>query len=77
MLVSSILLSVFFNAGYRRGNAEDSVDINQISGAIINCAMYFHSRLGAGQLEEPYKQCLAYELRKSGFNVLVVHSLPV
>jgi hypothetical protein len=77
MLVSSILLSVFFNAGLRRGNAEESVDINQISGAIINCGMYVHSRLGPGLLEEPYKQCLAYELRKRGFNVLVEHPLPV
>ena len=77
MLVSSILLSVFFNAGLRRGNAEDFVDINQISGAIINCGMYVHSRLGPGLLEEPYKQCLAYKLRKRGFYVLVEHPLPV
>jgi hypothetical protein len=39
--------------------------------------MYVHSRLGPGLLEEPYKQCLAYELRKRGFNVLVEHPLPV
>ena len=77
MLISSILLSVFFNAGLRRDNAEDFVDINQISGAIINCGMCVHSRLGPGLLEEPYKQCLAYELRKRGFNVLVEHLLPM
>ncbi len=39
--------------------------------------MYVHSRLGPGLLEEPYKQCLAYELRKRGFHVFVEHPLPV
>ncbi len=53
------------------------MEINQISGAIINAAMHVHSALGPGLLEEPYKHCLAYELKKRGFNVLAEVELPV
>jgi len=53
------------------------MEINQISGAIINSAMTVHSTLGPGLLEEPYKQCLAYELRRRGFAVDLEYALPV
>jgi len=32
------------------------MELNQISGAVINVAMRVHSVLGPGLLEEPYKQ---------------------
>lgn len=53
------------------------MELNEISGAIINAAMQVHSALGPGLLEEPYKQCLAYELRLRGFRVALEYELPV
>ena len=53
------------------------MELNQISGAVINAAMRVHSVLGPGLLEEPYKQCLAYELRQRGLKVDVELELPV
>ena len=46
------------------------MEINEISGAIVNSAMAVHSALGPGLLEEPYKHCLALELRMRGFLIL-------
>jgi len=53
------------------------VEINQISGAVINAAMKVHSALGPGLLESAYEACLIYELRKDGPNVKSQLSLPV
>jgi GxxExxY protein len=53
------------------------VEINQVSGAIINAAMKVHSALGPGLLESAYEACLIYELRKGGFNVKSQVHLPV
>jgi GxxExxY protein len=44
-----------------------SLRVNQVSGAIISCAMDVHSVLGPGLLESAYQGCLAHELRKRGF----------
>jgi GxxExxY protein len=40
--------------------------VNQVSGAIVSCAMHVHSVLGPGLLESAYQGCLAHELRKRG-----------
>jgi GxxExxY protein len=53
------------------------MELNDISGAIVNSAMLVHSELGPGLLEEPYKQCLAYELTRRGFKVIIEPELPV
>ena len=53
------------------------MELNDISGAIVNSAMLVHSELGPGLLEEPYKQCLAYELKSRGFKVVIEPELPV
>lgn len=53
------------------------MELNDISGAIVNSAMLVHSELGPGLLEEPYKQCLAYELTRQGFKVIIEPELPV
>ena len=53
------------------------MEINQVSGAIINAAMKVHSALGPGLLESAYEACLIYELRKGGFNVKSQVPLPV
>jgi GxxExxY protein len=47
------------------------MQINQISGAIINAAMNVHAALGPGLLESAYEACLIFELRKHGFDVVV------
>jgi GxxExxY protein len=46
------------------------VQINDITGAIIELAIEIHRRLGPGLLESVYRKILAYELRKRGFEVL-------
>src|SRR5258708_4304114 len=54
-----------------------SLRVNQVSGAIVSCAMHVHSVLGPGLLESAYQGCLAYELRKRGFDVASQVGLPV
>jgi len=46
------------------------LEINDITGAIIETAIEIHRRLGPGLLETVYRKVLAYELRKRGFDVL-------
>jgi len=41
-------------------------DINEISGKIIGSSFKVHSFLGPSLLESSYKECLFYELTKSG-----------
>lgn len=53
------------------------MELNQISGAIIDSAMKVHTALGAGLLESAYEVCLVHELRKRGFNVQAQLALPV
>ncbi|HEY3926880.1 MAG TPA: GxxExxY protein [Candidatus Koribacter sp.] len=52
-------------------------EVNEITGAIIGCAMKVHSVLGPGLLESAYEACVAHELGKSGFEVQVQVGLPV
>src|SRR5260370_32389360 len=54
-----------------------SLRVNQVSGAIVSCAMHVHSVLGPGLLESAYQGCLAHELRKRGFDVATQVGLPV
>lgn len=59
------------------GTQEEIMDINQISGSIIDSAMRVHSALGPGLLESAYEACLLHELRKREFNVLSQVTLPL
>jgi len=54
-----------------------SFRVNQVSGAIVSCAMHVHSVLGPGLLESAYQGCLAHELKKRGFNAASQVGLPV
>ena len=38
---------------------------DRLSNQIIGCAIEVHKNLGPGLLESTYKQCLAYELKRS------------
>ena len=53
------------------------MDVNQVSGAIVNAAMKVHSALGPGLLESAYEACLLHELRQLGLKVQAQVSLPV
>ena len=52
-------------------------DINQLTEAIIGAAIEVHKRLEPGLLESAYRVCLAYELRKRGFEVVTEKPIPV
>ena len=53
------------------------MDLNEVSGEIIDSAMNVHSALGAVLLESVYEACLAHELRKRGLEVETQVALPV
>ena len=52
-------------------------EVNQITEGIIGAAIEVHKRLGPGLLESAYRICLAYELRKRGFEVVEEQPVPV
>ncbi|HEU4994446.1 MAG TPA: GxxExxY protein [Gemmatimonadaceae bacterium] len=63
-------------------NAEGAEDaeqglINRLTDTTIGGAVRVHSELGPGLLESAYIACLAYELRKCGFDVQKQVTLPV
>jgi len=53
------------------------MDINDVTKKILDAAFKVHSKLGPGLLESAYKSCLAYELRKSGFDVQEEKPVPL
>ncbi len=53
------------------------MELNKISGAIVDAAMKVHSSLGPGLLESAYEACLKYELEKRGLSVSQQVGLPV
>lgn len=53
------------------------MDIDQITGAILDSAFKVHSALGPGLLEGVYEKCLAHELSKRGLKTERQVFLPV
>jgi GxxExxY protein len=53
------------------------VELNQISGAVLDSAMKVHTALGPGLLESTYEVCLAFELADRGLQVRTQVALPV
>jgi len=53
------------------------MELNELTHAIIGAAIEVHRRMGPGLLETVYRKCLAYELRKRGFEVVEEHPIPV
>ena len=53
------------------------MNLNEISGAVIDAAMKVHTALGPGLLESAYEGCLAHELGKRGHRVGKQVTLPV
>ena len=53
------------------------MELNEITGQLIDAAMKVHTALGPGLLESAYEACLAYELRQRGLRVETQVTLPV
>lgn len=53
------------------------MEINDITGQIIDAAIKVHTALGPGLLESAYEACLAHELRKRGLKIDVQRELPI
>src|SRR5262245_58419916 len=53
------------------------MEINEITGMIVRCAIKVHRELGTGLLESAYQSCLNYELNEAGLNVQQQLSLPL
>ena len=45
------------------------MEIDQITGSIVDAAMKVHTVLGPGLLESVYEKCLKHELTKRGLRV--------
>jgi len=50
-------------------NTEQINHVNEITRKIIGAAYKVHSNLGPGLLESSYKECLYYELFRSGMYI--------
>ncbi len=50
---------------------------DELSNIVIGLAIKVHTALGPGLLESVYRECLYYEISKSGFRVEKEKSLPV
>ncbi|MDA8378351.1 MAG: GxxExxY protein [Planctomycetia bacterium] len=53
------------------------MDINDVSGQIVDATMKVHSALGPGLLESAYEGCLIHELSRRGLQALSQQILPV
>ena len=53
------------------------MDINDVSGQIVDAMMKVHSALGPGLLESAYEGCLIHELSRRGLQALSQQILPV
>ena len=53
------------------------IEENEISRIVLDCAYKVHTKLGSGLLEKVYRECLAYELKKCGLNVVQEKPFPV
>jgi GxxExxY protein len=50
---------------------------DELSRAVIGCAIEVHRVLGPGLLESAYEECLCYELSRAGFRFARQTALPV
>lgn len=53
------------------------MEINEISGIIVDRSINIHRALGPGLLESVYQRVLTYELRKAGLEIETEVSVPV
>ncbi len=53
------------------------MELNELSGIIVDAAMKVHTILGPGLLEHPYQACLKHELIQRGLSVLSEVAMPI
>ena len=53
------------------------MDVNVVSGAVVDAALKVHRQLGPGLLEGAYEACLKHELCKQGISAISQVELPV
>ncbi|HSY77185.1 MAG TPA: GxxExxY protein [Bacteroidia bacterium] len=53
------------------------MEADKITGAIIGCAIEVHKALGPGLLETAYEECLAFELKNAGLDIVRQQPVPV
>ena len=53
------------------------IEINFVSGQVVDAAMKVHTILGPGLLESAYEACLVHELQKRGLRVQSQVAMPV
>jgi len=61
----------------KKEDSQRNLEGNQITSSIIGKAIEVHRELGPGLLESAYKECLYYELTKSGLIVEREKALPI
>ena len=61
----------------RHREHREELEAKQLTQVIVGAAIAVHKRLGPGLLESAYRACLAYELRKRGFDVIEEKPVPV
>ena len=49
---------------------KEKLELNQLTEAIIGAAIEVHRQLGPELFESVYRKCLAFELRKRGYEVI-------
>ncbi len=57
------------SGGGSRGGAETRRELDEVTGAIVDCAVKLHQNLGPGLLESVYEAVLARDLARRGFAV--------
>lgn len=50
---------------------------NELSNIIIGCAIEVHNQLGPCLLESAYQECLLFELKKQGLDVIKEKPMPI
>ena len=53
------------------------MEINDVSGQVVDAAIKVHTALGPGLLESAYEACLTFELKSRGLRVANQVALPV
>ena len=54
-----------------------AMEMNFVTGLVVDSAIRVHSRLGPGLLEGAYEACLAHEIKKRNVDVIAQMQLPI
>jgi GxxExxY protein len=67
----------FMNSSPKKVFQPIATEVEKIGKAVLDAAFKVHTTLGPGLLESVYETTMAYEVRKSGWNVATQVSLPI